>query len=123
MSAAPKPALALPLHDPSQWPMRMTRDEVAHVCRRSRRWLEIRIARGEFPPPDGDRMWARATVRRYVEGGIQQFDQAARSARRGRATTRRRLPVMSPGPAAAPVMTLTPSTTPGDEMRIPCPRA
>lgn len=76
--------ITLPLHDPSQWPLRMKRDEVAHVLRRSRAWLEQRIARGEFPRWDGDWMWDRDTVAWYAKGGIKKFDEAAaRTARAG----------------------------------------
>lgn len=71
-----------PLHDATQWPLRMTRAEVAHVCRRSVRWVEIRMKRGTFPRPDGDGMWARAVVQRYVEGGIKAYERVPDKTRR-----------------------------------------
>lgn len=67
-------ACALSLTDYSQWPIRMTRTEVAHVCRCSRTTFYERVRTHRFPQPDGDGMWARATVVAYLTGGIQKFD-------------------------------------------------
>lgn len=74
--------VTLPLHDPSQWPVRMTRCEVAHVLRISVRWLEVRITKGQFPRWDSDWMWDRDTVARYAQGGIRHFDAALARQRR-----------------------------------------
>jgi hypothetical protein len=68
------PVHMLPLNDPDAWPLRMTLSEVAHVSRRSARTLQRRILAGRFPAADSDGCWARATVRGYLEGGIQKFD-------------------------------------------------
>ena len=68
-------AQVLPLHDPALWPLRMTRLEVAHVLRRHPRTLFELGRQGRFPPPDSDHMWARATVQRYAEGHIREFDK------------------------------------------------
>lgn len=67
--------MIIPLHDPSQWPLRMTREEVAQVIRRSSRTLRARINSGRFPPPDGDGTWARATVEAYANGGVRTFER------------------------------------------------
>lgn len=71
---AVKPPITLSLQDPSQWPLRMTRDEVAYVLRRSRRWVEHRVRSGQIPGCDSDFMWDRDTVARYAKGGIKQLD-------------------------------------------------
>lgn len=65
----------IPLHDPSQWPVRMTRVEVAAVHQRSVSWLRRQIATHRYPRPDSDGRWARDVVQRYAEGGIQVFDR------------------------------------------------
>jgi hypothetical protein len=79
----------LPRHDPSVWPLRMSWKEIAQVWPCSRATFFHRVKVGLFPKPDGDRMWARATVIRYLEGGIQRFDeQLARESRRQRAGLR-----------------------------------
>lgn len=71
------------LHDPSQWPLRMTVLEIAAVLRISRRSLYDRIAQGRFPASDDGRSWSRALVQRYVEGQIKEFEKRAeRDARR-----------------------------------------
>lgn len=70
-------AIELPLCDPSQWPLRMKPEEVAHVLRRGVRTLYYQMSRGQFPRPDGDGMWDRALVQRYAEGGIKEFDKRA----------------------------------------------
>lgn len=73
---------SLPLNDPSQWPLRMTRDEVLHVIRRKGAWLRLRMKQGRFPRPDSDFMWSREDIRKYAQGGIRQFDaMAARTAK------------------------------------------
>lgn len=73
----------LALNDPTTWPLRMRRDEVAAVLRIAPRTLFERIEAGRFPPPDDGRSWARKVVLDYVEGGIRRFEeQAARTARR-----------------------------------------
>lgn len=80
-----KSPIALPLNDPSTWPMRLTFDEVAHVSRRCRRTLQERIKRGRMFPPDSDGLFEREAVVRYLRGGIQRFDESAdRSARQSR---------------------------------------
>ena len=65
------------LHDPSQWPLRMTRAQVAAVHQRSVSWLRQRIAQRRYPRPDSDGRWSREVVQRYAEGGIQAFDRWA----------------------------------------------
>lgn len=80
MSAAQETpaAVTLPLHDATQWPLRMTRDEVAHVTRRSTRTLHTMLKAGAFPMPGSDRMWARAQVVAYLEGDIDRYRHSQR---------------------------------------------
>jgi hypothetical protein len=85
MGDSTKAGGTLPLNDASQWPLRMTRRETAHVLRISVRHLARRISSGLFPQPDGGSRgtWARDVVERYVKGGIREFDKRAeRDARR-----------------------------------------
>lgn len=77
-------AINLPLHDPSQWPLRMTRAEVLHVLRRGSTWLWERQKTGGFPPADGDGMWSRDVIANFAKGGIKTYDAAVR--RRARVT-------------------------------------
>lgn len=65
------------LNDPTLWPCRMTRAEIASVLRISQRELRRRILEGRFPKSDDGRTWQRDLVKRYCEGGIKQFEQAA----------------------------------------------
>lgn len=74
--------VALPLNDPSQWPLRMTHAEVARVIRVSRRELWRRIAQGRFPQADDGRTWARATVERYALGQVKEFERSAAQRKR-----------------------------------------
>ncbi len=91
------PRSTLPLHDPTQWPLRMTRADVAHVLRCDRSTLYLRIKRHLFPPPDLDRMWPRATVQRYAEGNIQEFGRQAKRTARTMARAGRKLRVAAVG--------------------------
>lgn len=83
-------SVPLPLHDPAQWPLRMTREQVAAVHQRSVSWLRARVAAHRFPRPDSDGRWCRDVVRRYAEGGIKEFDRAAEKRERAAARTGRR---------------------------------
>lgn len=65
----------LPLHDASLWPLLMTKQEVAHVTRRSTRTIDRKIAAGTFPEPTSDGMWTRDEVAAYCQGGIRKFDE------------------------------------------------
>lgn len=73
---------AFSLADPSTWPMRMVRAEVAAVLRISQRELRRRIVAGRFPAADDGRTWERDVVDRYVRGGIKSFERAKDHSRR-----------------------------------------
>lgn len=68
---------ALPLHDASAWPLRMTRAEVAYVLRISQRELRRRMAQGRFPKPDDGISWARAKVIEFAESRMREFERSA----------------------------------------------
>jgi hypothetical protein len=73
--------IGLPLNDVTQWPLLMTRAEVATVIRVSPRTLRRLVAEGRFPPPIRG-TWARDVVDRYVHGQRREFErQAARRLR------------------------------------------
>jgi hypothetical protein len=76
-------ACTLSLSDPSQWPLYMTRAEVAHVLRRSPRTIERRIARRRMPQPTGDGMFLRDEIEKYIRGGVRAFDRQRQSSRGG----------------------------------------
>lgn len=69
--------MSLPLHDPSLWPVRMTRSEVAQVLRISARTLRDRMRAARFPSPDDGISWDRDVVIRYVRGGVKAFEERA----------------------------------------------
>lgn len=64
----------LPLHDSSQWPIRMRRAEVAHVLRISERELRRRVAEYRFPASDDGRTWERGVVERYAKN-VKAFER------------------------------------------------
>lgn len=66
---------SLPLNDPSQWPLRMTRREVAQVCRISERELRRRIKQGRFPKTDDGVTWSRGSVETFVAGKVRDFER------------------------------------------------
>ena len=68
-------AMSIALHDPKLWPLRMTRVEVATVCRVSVCTLNRRIREGRFIRPDGDGTWPRMKVRTYVLGGVEEVEK------------------------------------------------
>lgn len=68
-------SVTIPLHDPSLWPMRMTRQDTATVLRISERELRRRIAQHRFPVPDDGRTWSREMVERYAKGTIREFER------------------------------------------------
>jgi predicted DNA-binding transcriptional regulator AlpA len=70
----------LPLNDPSQWPVLMTKAEVAHVRRRSIRTIDRMVEAGTFPEPTSDGMWPREEIVKYCQGGIRKFDHDRKSA-------------------------------------------
>jgi hypothetical protein len=72
---APACAVSLPLHDPSQWPVRMTVHEVAHVCRVSVRTVQRRVEAEAMPGPDRDGFFVRDEIARFLQGGVREFDK------------------------------------------------
>jgi hypothetical protein len=70
--------MTLDLAQPTSWPLRMTRPEVAHVLRISDRELRRRVFEGRFPKADDGRTWDRDTVERYARGGVKAFERAQR---------------------------------------------
>lgn len=68
-------AVALPLNDPSQWPLRMTKAETAHVLRWSVKTLERKVRAGVVPLPDADRFFIRAEIEHFLKGNVRQFDK------------------------------------------------
>jgi hypothetical protein len=70
----------LPLHDATQWPLRMTKAEVAHVCRGSVRTIERRVADGVMPGPDGDGFFLRVEIVNFLNGNVRKFDRQRKTA-------------------------------------------
>lgn len=70
-----KPVITLALNDPSQWPLRMTFAEVAHVMRVCHATLFARIKSGRMFRADSDHKFERDAVIRYIRGGIKRFDE------------------------------------------------
>lgn len=71
--------IELPLHDPSQWPLYMTRQQVAYVMQKSPRTIERKIARGLMPQPTSDGRFIRDEIERYLRGGVRDYDRQRRS--------------------------------------------
>lgn len=77
-----------PIHDPSQWPLRLSIAQFAHVWGVSRDTVERRIKAGTCIAPDSDRKFSRESVTWFLSRGISQMDeQREREARRGRRLT------------------------------------
>jgi len=64
----------LPLHDACQWPLRMTKAEVAHVTRWSLRMLRDKVCKEQFPQPTGG-FFVRAEIVAFIQGGSRKFDR------------------------------------------------
>jgi predicted DNA-binding transcriptional regulator AlpA len=73
-------SIDLPLNDPDQWPLLLTKAEVAHVTRRSIRTIDRMVAAGTFPEPTSDCKWVRQEVADYCMGGVRKFDRDRKKA-------------------------------------------
>jgi predicted DNA-binding transcriptional regulator AlpA len=70
----------LPLNDPSQWPLLMTKTEVAWVRRRSIRTIDRMVEAGTFPEPTSMGWWPRTEIEEYLKGGVRKWDRDRKKA-------------------------------------------